>query len=556
MTTRASRLVARDLSLAFGALRAVDDMSLTVERGECVGLIGPNGAGKSSLLNLLSGYHRSSTGTIELETSGGVVRLTRTSVARRARAGVGRMFQTPRLVPELSARENVELGWVGRGGARRVLESVGLPGGRRLARARATAAVDALTRVGMGDRVATQVAEMSVGQQRLVEFARAVVSDAQFLLLDEPFAGLARRARATVADVIAQLRDEGIGILLVEHDLAQVRRLADRLVVMDHGRLVQAGPVQETLTDAEVIKIYIGDVELDIGGAPTGSAVAVEPEPVKVHAVVDTADASGSMTPDPHAQTAPVDPVLVARGVSVYYGSIPATHEIDLEIRPGDALGLVGPNGAGKSTLLRGLAGLLSTRGEITLHGSRIDRASTPRRFRQGIGFVPQSGTAVAALTVAENIRLSWLAGTRRTSYQDSVDRVIDLFPEIGERWNAHAGSLSGGQRQMLAIGRGLATNPSVLLLDEPSAGLAPALVAPFADALVRLREQQVTTIMVEHNLGLVRASCTHVQALRSGHTVWSGATADFDDRVARRAFLGEDDTRETNELEPIEEAV
>ncbi|WP_396230883.1 ATP-binding cassette domain-containing protein, partial [Frankia sp. EI5c] len=165
-----------------------------------------------------------------------------------------------------------------------------------------------------------------------------------------------------------------------------------------------------------------------------------------------------------------------------------------------------------------------------------------PRRFARGLGFVPQSLTAVVDLTVGENLRLSWLTGSRSASHAESLERVRELFPEIVGRLRDPAGSLSGGQRQMLAIGRALMAGPSVLLLDEPSAGLAPALVAPLADALVRLRAAGIAIVLVEHNLGLVRAACSDIQALRAGRPSWHGPTERFDDAVAQRVFLGGDD--------------
>lgn len=517
-------LDAQGLAVAFGALRAVDGVDLEVAEGQCVGVVGANGAGKSTLLNLLSGAVQPDAGTVTVVENGRSHRLDGAPGRARARLGIVRMFQTARLVPDLSARENVELGVPAPRGA--WLEALGLPTSRRRAGARRRAAEDALARVGLADRAGMRAGELSLGQQRLVEMARSLASGARILLLDEPFSGLSRTAREVVASLVANLRDDGVGVLLVEHDLAQVRLLADRVVVLDAGRVLAAGPVEETLADPEVVRRYIGDIELEIGGGlddarPSRPPVAA-PTPV-------------SAPPDLHADRTAV---LEVRDLRVFYGAVPAVDGVELTVAAGDGLGIVGPNGAGKSTVLRGVAGLLTATGSVRLAGERLDGTATPHRFRHGLGFVPQTLTAVVDLSVEENLRLGWLAGSRAQSFAEAMERVGDLFGEIADRRKDPAGALSGGQRQMLAIARALVAGPRVVLLDEPTAGLAPVLVAPFADALARLRADGVAVVVVEHNLGLVRATCSTILGLRAGAPVWSGPTERFDGAAAHEVFL------------------
>ncbi|GEL26168.1 branched-chain amino acid ABC transporter ATPase [Pseudonocardia sulfidoxydans NBRC 16205] len=514
-------LSARGLAVAFGALRAVDGVDVEVAEGQCVGVVGANGAGKSTLLNLLSGAVRPDAGTVTVVENGRSHRLDGAPGRARARLGIVRMFQTARLVPDLSARENVELGVPAPRGA--WLEALGLPTSRRRADARRRAAEDALARVGLADRAGIAAGELSLGQQRLVEMARSLASGARILLLDEPFSGLSRTAREVVASLIASLRDEGVGVLLVEHDLAQVRLLADRVVVLDAGRVLAAGPVEETLADPEVVRRYIGDIELEIGGGLDDARPAPPVVAVPVPAPLDPA---------------PRPPVLQVRDLRVFYGAVPAVDGVDLAVAAGDGLGIVGPNGAGKSTVLRGVAGLLTATGSVRLAGERLDGTATPHRFRHGLGFVPQTLTAVVDLSVEENLRLGWLAGSRAQSFAEAMERVGDLFGEIAGRRKDPAGALSGGQRQMLAIARALVAGPRVVLLDEPTAGLAPVLVAPFADALTRLRADGVAVVVVEHNLGLVRATCSTILGLRAGAPVWSGPTERFDGAAAHEVFL------------------
>nr|WP_281689031.1 ATP-binding cassette domain-containing protein [Pseudonocardia thermophila] len=513
----AGTLVGRGLSVSFGPLTAVDGVDIEIGPGECVGVIGPNGAGKSTLLNLLSGAVPADRGSVRLLRGSTEVRLDRAAARVRARHGIARLFQTARLVPDWSARENVELG-VRTAGPAAWLEALGLPTSKRRAAHRARAAEEALARVGLVERAGFRSAELSLGQQRLVELARILVADARILLLDEPFAGLSRSAREVVAGLVAQLRDEGVGILLVEHDLSQIRKLADRLVVMDHGRVLAAGPVEETLADPEVVKRYIGDVELEIGGALEEPA-APAPQPV--------------------AEQRSGPPMLQVRDLRVFYGPVAAVDGVSFDVAAGEGLGLVGPNGAGKSTILRGVAGLLRASGDVELAEQPLGSLATPDRYRRGLAFVPQTLTAVVDLTVEENLRLSWLTGTRADRFAEALDRVGELFPEVLDRRSEQAGALSGGQRQMLAIGRALMASPRTVLLDEPTAGLAPGLVPIFADALARLRATGVAVVVVEHNLGLVRAACTHVLGLQAGRPVWHGPTERFDAAVAHEVFLG-----------------
>ncbi|MBM9466695.1 ATP-binding cassette domain-containing protein [Nakamurella leprariae] len=519
--TATSVLTGTGLHVSFGALRAVDGVDIEVRSGECVGLIGANGAGKTTLLNLLSGAVSADGGQVTVTRGEHVHRLSRAGAPQRARAGVARMFQTARLVPDLSVVENVELGLPRRGTD--LLEAIGLPGAARAARRRRAAALDALARVDLVHRPGTRAGSLSVGQQRLVELARVLVSGAGILLLDEPFAGLSGTARRTVADLIGSLRRDGVGILLVEHDLTRVRELADRLVVLDAGSVLAEGPVTETLDDPAVVARYIGDLELEIDLVPDDP-----------HALDEQFAAGPAPRPEPVGP-----PVLTVRDLRVFHGSVPVVHETSFTLTPGDGIGLVGPNGAGKSTALRGIAGLLRSTGEITVSGTDLAGRATPDRYAAGLAFVPQVHGGPAGLTVGDQLRLAWLSGGRRVGYRETLEQVDEVFPELLGRRRDQAASLSGGQRQMLAIGRALMASPTVVLLDEPTAGLAPALVPTVADTLTRMRDRGVAIVVVEHNLGLVRAACSHVVGLRAGRQVWSGPIADFDTATAHDIFLG-----------------
>lgn len=513
-------LLAAGLGVSFRALRAVDAVDLEVPAGSTIGLVGPNGAGKSTVLNLLSGYVRPSAGRVAFRRGGRETDLSRAPVAARARLGIGRTFQTPRLVPDLTLRENVELGMVWRGGVGRLAEGFGVPGFGHLAARRAERAAHAIELLDLGAKTNRMASDLSLGEQRLAELARCIAADADLLLLDEPFAGLSGAERDRVVGHLHALRERGIGTLLVEHNMGVIREVCEVVHVLDRGATVRSGVPAEVLDAPEVVEIYMG--------SPGVTAVAAP-------------------APPPAAPGAP--PALRVDGLSVFYGSILATRDVSLEIESGGALGVVGANGAGKSTLLRGIAGLLRSRGSTAVADLDLTGRSAAFRSRHGLAFVPQDRTVFPTLTLRENLRLSWLTGTRRRKFDAVVEQSLDIFPDLAHRLGESAGNLSGGQRQMLAVARGLCACPDVLLLDEPSAGLAPVLVAGVGESLVRLRQTGVTLLLVEQNLTLARMVCPVLHVLSEGHTVWQGPATELDDELAAAAYLGamaDDRTTET----------
>jgi branched-chain amino acid transport system ATP-binding protein len=192
-------------------------------------------------------------------------------------------------------------------------------------------------------------------------------------------------------------------------------------------------------------------------------------------------------------------PALEVSGLHVAYGSVAALRGVSLEVRPGEIVGLIGPNGAGKSTLLHAIMGLVAPqKGEIRLGGSALRRLSPERVARSGIALVPEGRRVFGGLTVEENLRLG-LAGRRsREGAEQDVEAVYELFPIVGEFRRRPAGALSGGQQQQLVIGRALVARPDVLLLDEPSLGLAPKIVDVVFGALAEIRSRGTTVLLVE----------------------------------------------------------
>lgn len=233
------------------------------------------------------------------------------------------------------------------------------------------------------------------------------------------------------------------------------------------------------------------------------------------------------------------DVALSLEDVSAFYGQVAAVRGVTLRVARGQAVGILGPNGAGKSSLLAAVAGFLRTTGEVSLGDQSLRRASVVQRRRAGLSMVPQLRAVVAELTVGENLRLSWLTGTRASSFSDLRDRVLDVFPALRHRTAEAAGNLSGGQRQMLAVGRGLMAAPEVLMLDEPTAGLSPKLIGELVAAIRELNASGVTLLLVEQNFSAVERSCDEVHVLNGGVLTWHGRTDEIDRATVGDLYAG-----------------
>jgi branched-chain amino acid transport system ATP-binding protein len=232
--------------------------------------------------------------------------------------------------------------------------------------------------------------------------------------------------------------------------------------------------------------------------------------------------------------------LLSVRDLHASYGAIRVLHGVSLDVTRGGVTTVLGANGAGKTTLLRAICGMVSRQGQVVFDGARIDGMSTPDIARAGIAHVPEGRGTFAPLTTEENLRLG--AYTRKDSEVASdFERIYGYFPRLRERRHQQAGTLSGGEQQMLAIGRALMLRPKLLVLDEPSFGLAPLIVQEIFRIMRKINdEQQVSVLLVEQNatlaLGFADAACV----LETGHVVTSGTPDELsNNEEVRRAYLG-----------------
>ncbi|MGQ9481545.1 ABC transporter ATP-binding protein [Chloroflexus sp.] len=234
--------------------------------------------------------------------------------------------------------------------------------------------------------------------------------------------------------------------------------------------------------------------------------------------------------------------LLELQNVHTYYGKIHALKGISMRVDPGEIVTLIGSNGAGKSTTLRTISGLLKPRqGQITFKGQRLDTLPPHQIVKLGIAQSPEGRRIFPRLTVLENLEMgAFLYNTRSPEYQADLDRVLTLFPRLRERVSQKGGTLSGGEQQMLAIGRALMTRPQVLLLDEPSMGLAPVLVEQIFEIIQTINQQGTTVLLVEQNALQALSIAHRGYVLQSGEIVLEDTATNLrNNEMVQKAYLG-----------------
>jgi len=234
-------------------------------------------------------------------------------------------------------------------------------------------------------------------------------------------------------------------------------------------------------------------------------------------------------------------PLLELDDVHARYGETRALHGVSLRLDEGSSLALLGANGAGKTTTLRAISGMVRRTGQIAFAGRSLARKSPEAVARLGIAHVPQGRGIIGDLSVEENLRLGAYTRRDRAAVRADTGRVLEQFPRLGERLRQAAGTLSGGEQQMLALGRALLQRPRLLMLDEPSLGLAPLVVREIFEALERLnRDEGLTVLVVEQDAAVALRACREACVLEVGRVVLSGPSGEVEaDESVRKAYLG-----------------
>ncbi|MFC7228661.1 ATP-binding cassette domain-containing protein [Salinirubellus salinus] len=533
------RLETEGLTKTFGDVVAADDVTVTFEPGECHGIIGPNGSGKTTLFDLVMGFQRPDSGVVRFDGED-ITGMRPDQVARR---GLVRTFQITAPFERLTVRENLLSVYTG-----------GLGSGLRVPTETHERAAELLDLLDL-DRVADHDAsDISGGQQKLLELGRATMLEPECVLLDEPTAGVNPAIQDRVLSALREMNDGGTTVVVIEHDMSVVGDIADRITVLDGGRVLTQGAFSTVTSDERVRDAYIGTrtdratgtdgempaTETETGtetqtgtgteveaGTPTPGVVAESrarrPAPAESDAESRVARALASRADgDEDDERGPVDR-LVARNVTAGYGKQVVLDGVSVKSHDGITC-VFGPNGSGKSTLLKLLGGVVPVRSGAIEYGGRPLTGLEPHEIvRAGITTVPQDRRTFAGLTVRENLQLGATTVDDEAVVDARIEVVLDLFPALAASLSEPARSLSGGQQVMLGLGWAMMTGADVYLLDEPLSGLAPSAVDDLFDVLRTLVDRGIQIVLVEQHVREAMTVADHVYVLSQGRIQFDG---------------------------------
>jgi branched-chain amino acid transport system ATP-binding protein len=485
-------LEANGLTKRFGGLVAVKDISLSIRAGEILGLIGPNGSGKSTVMKLIMGIERPDAGSVRI----GGAEVAGLPSYKIARMGVGIVFQHSRPLHRQTVLENIKLALL----PDKLTRLLADPHTEE----RACAIAD---RVGLTTVLNRLPSTLPFADLRKIEIAKAIARDPQVLLIDEPFAGLTQTETAAFSQLIAELRDDDHAILLVDHNVKSVARLVDRVLAMYVGEAIAHGSADEVMRNETVRRVYLGA------------------------GTIKTSARSKSTFHDS------ATPFLAVNNLNVRYGKAQALEDVSIHIHTGEFVSVVGLNGAGKTTLFNAISSLVPYTGEIRQDGQSLRNQSAARVARNGIVQAPEGRELFTDMSVRENLDLGahHLAPVERSA---QLAWLYELFPILRARESQAAGTLSGGEQQMLAIARALMMKPKLLILDEPTLGLAPIILEQISHILERLRQTtSISVLLGEQNVTFALPHADRVYVLEHARVVWEGSPGRFADE-AGSAYL------------------
>jgi len=474
-------LEVKGLTKRFGGLIAVSDISFSIAGGEILGLIGPNGSGKSTVMKCIMGIERPNAGEVLLEG---------TNVAgwpthKIARQGIGIVFQHARPLHRQTVLEHIILALLP--------DDLLMLRANRAVRERAEMIAE---RVGLAAVMHRLPRTLPFADLRRLELGKAIARNPKVVLVDEPFAGLTATEVGDFSELIASFRAEGHAVLLVDHNVKSVAALVDRALAMYLGEYVAHGTADEVMRNETVRRVYLGG-KLEVAARPDTGGLARKP-------------------------------LLGVDNLSVQYGKAQALDSVSITVGEGEFVSVVGLNGAGKTTLFNAISGLVAASGTVTWNGQSLAGRSAAAIARGGIVQCPETRELFGELNVRENLDLGGQHLPKEVSARQ-LAWLFDLFPILQERQNQAARTLSGGEQQMLAIARALMMQPKLLILDEPTLGLAPVILEQLSKALEALRQTtDITVLLGEQNVTFALPHADRVYVLEHARIVWEGPPGRF----------------------------
>ena len=487
----------KNVTKRFGAVTAVDNVSVSISEGDTLGVMGPNGSGKTTLLNLIMGVYQLDNGEIRL--AGKKINGLQTDAI--SRQGIGRTYQIPQPFLRMTVLENLVVGDL-YGGAHRSV---------RTARMNGLAVLD---RVGLSAKAELEARQLGLLDLKRLELARALSLKPRLLLLDEIAAGLVEAEVAELQKLILELKKTGLTILIIEHILSVIFGLSDRIMVLDFGQKVAEGTPREIEEDRTVQEIYLG----------TKSDKRV------VEAKMD------QPTAPEHSKS-----LLSVRNLDSGYGNFQVLFDVSLEVPAGEIVGLIGVNGAGKSTLIKTITRQLPLKaGRIVFDGKDISGTKPFDVVGLGIAQCIEGRKLFPDFTVEENLEIAAYCRRARTRRQATLKEVYELFPRLAERRKQVASTLSGGEQQMVAIGRALMARPELIIFDELSLGLAPIVIDLLYEAIIKINGLGTTIVLVEQNVHRSLEVVDRAYIIERGRIALSGTAEELSrDEHVKEAYFG-----------------